>query len=80
MAQKNVRLDPLIENRPKELKAVLKADFGLSATQEEIVAALIHGTTPAQLAGMLVAFNRHAAEAAAKVGQPAVGTQGPDSA
>ena len=59
---KTVRLDPLVEDRPKRLKDAVKADFGLSTSGEQIVASLLHGITTAQLAGMLMAFNKWAAE------------------
>jgi len=55
------RLHPLAERALKELKQCLEAEEGHKATQEEIVSALIFGTSPAQAAGMLIAFTRVAA-------------------
>jgi hypothetical protein len=60
MAQ-NVRLHPLIRERLGELQKELELDAGLTATQEEIVAALVQWTTLPQLVGMLPAFKKQAA-------------------
>ena len=60
MAQ-TVRVDPLIRERLKALPSALQRDFGFSVAQEDIVAALVHGTTLGQLAGMVDVFNRYTA-------------------
>jgi hypothetical protein len=64
------RLHPAIRTRLSELKTALENEEGVSATQEDIIAALIHGTTLPQLMGMLPAFKRHAASAEKKSGPP----------
>lgn len=55
------RLHPLAKQALKELKQRLESEEGRKATQEEIVSALVFGTSPAQAAGMLIAFTRVAA-------------------
>jgi hypothetical protein len=44
---------------PEEFTGVGNSEHDV--TQERIVAALVHGTTPPQAAGMLIAFNRYEA-------------------
>lgn len=61
MAQPNTRISALAQEKLRELKSALKADFGLQASNEDIVSALIHGATAAQSAGMLLAYNMHTA-------------------
>lgn len=65
----NARLHPAIRKRLGELKTALENEEGVSATQEDIIAALIHGTTVPQLVGMLPAFKRYAASEVKKSGQ-----------
>jgi hypothetical protein len=60
MAQ-NVRLHPLIRERLGEHQKALEREAGLTATQEEIVAALVQWTTVPQLIGMLPVFKKEAA-------------------
>lgn len=60
------RLDPLAEKALKTLKTRLESEEGRKATQEEIVSALVFGATPAQTAGMLIAFTRAVAQTQAK--------------
>lgn len=60
---KNVRLHPAIRERLGELQAALESEVGVTATQEEIVGALIYATTAPQLAGMLPVYKRYAANA-----------------
>jgi hypothetical protein len=60
MAQ-TTRVHPLVRQRLDDLQTALQKEFGASAGPEEIVAALVHGTTLGQLAGMLDVFNRYAA-------------------
>lgn len=57
MAQ-TVRLHPLVRSDLSALQLGLQADFGLAATLEVVVAALIRGTSVPQAAGMLMEFNR----------------------
>jgi hypothetical protein len=57
-----VRIQPAAEEPLKRLKTALESEEGHKATQEEIVAALVWGTTAAQAAGMLLAFTRETAE------------------
>lgn len=61
----NVRVHPLAHEDLKRLQAGLEADEGVKARHEDIVSALVHGVTVPQAAGMLSAFNRYAAAAAA---------------
>lgn len=62
----SIPLDPLAEEALKRLKERLERDEGRSASGRQIVSALIYGATPAQTAGMLIAFTR--ARAAADIG------------
>jgi hypothetical protein len=67
MAQKrksSVKVDPLVGEPLRSLQAALQRDFGVSATQEQIVGALILGTPPAQTVGMLEAYVKYAAKRA----------------
>ncbi len=61
MAKTSVRLHRLAVEPLQALQADLLAEFGVKATYEEIVGALVTGTTPAQAIGMLMAFNRDVA-------------------
>jgi hypothetical protein len=58
---KNVRLHPLIQDRLGTLQMALERDAGITATQEEIVGALIYANTVPQLAGILAVYKRYAA-------------------
>jgi hypothetical protein len=60
---KNVRLHPALRERLGELQVALENEAGVTATQEEIVGALIYATTAPQLAGMLPVYKRYAASA-----------------
>jgi hypothetical protein len=60
---KNVRLHPSIRERLTALQADLDSDAGVTATQEDIVGALIYATTAPQLAGTLPVYKRYAASA-----------------
>jgi hypothetical protein len=53
----------------QELQAALKREFGVTATREDIVGALIFNATPAQLVGMYMAFIRHVESIADGAGQ-----------
>jgi len=50
------------QERLKALQLALQKDFGQKATAEEITSALVCGTTVPQLSGMLIAYNREAAQ------------------
>lgn len=56
------RLDPLAEEALKALQSRIESEEGRKASREEIVSALVCGATPAQAAGMLIAFTRAAAK------------------
>lgn len=60
------RIHPLAEKSLRVLQTRLKAEEGHSASQREIVSALVFGATPAQTAGMLIAFTRAAADASSE--------------
>jgi tRNA pseudouridine-54 N-methylase len=60
---KNVRLHPLIRERLGELQKALDREVGVTATQEEIIGALVYANTVAQLAGILPVYKRYAADA-----------------
>jgi len=69
MAKTTVRLHPGAAPSLKELQRRLEAEFGVRATYEDIVGALVWGTPTPQAAGMLLAFTRASAAAeAASVG------------
>lgn len=51
-------LHPLAQARLQELKATLQRDFGVDASQRDILSAAVHGTTAAHLVGMLIAFTK----------------------
>lgn len=53
-----VVLDPLAQTQAEALKAALQSDFGLDASQKDIVSAAVYGATAPQLAGMLIAFTK----------------------
>ena len=60
MAQ-TARVHPLVRQRLDDLQAALQREFGQTTGPEEIVAALLHGITLPQLAGMLNTFARYTA-------------------
>ncbi len=60
---KNVRLHPAIRERLGELQTALETEAGVTATQEEIIGALVYANTVAQLAGILPVYKRYAASA-----------------
>jgi hypothetical protein len=60
---KNVRLHPLTKERVDELKAALESHAGVTATQEEIIGALVYANTVAQLASILPVYKRYVASA-----------------
>lgn len=54
----SIPLDPLAEDALKRLQRRLESEEGHAASGRQIVSALIYGITPAQTAGMLIAFTR----------------------
>jgi hypothetical protein len=60
---KNVRLHPLTKERLDQLKIALESDAGVTATQEEIIGALVYANTVAQLIGILPVYKQYAARA-----------------
>lgn len=63
MAKTTVRLHPGAAPSLKDLQRQLEGEFGVKATYEEIVGALVWGTPPPQVVGMLLAFTRSTATA-----------------
>jgi hypothetical protein len=59
----HMRVHPLTKDRIEELKTALERDAGVTATQEEIIGALVYGNTVAQLASVLPVYKRFAASA-----------------
>jgi len=57
-----VRLSPIADEALKRLQSRLRSEEGHDASERKIVSALVYGATPAQAAGMLIAFNRAAAQ------------------
>lgn len=57
----NVRLHPLIQDRLVALQTALESDAGITATQEEIVGALVYANTVPQLASILPVYKRYTA-------------------
>ncbi len=64
------RVHPLTNERIDELKMALESDAGVTATQEEIIGALVYANTVAQLASILPVYKRHAANAPKDAGSP----------
>lgn len=65
----SVPLDPLAEEALTRLKARLEKEEGRSASNREVVSALIYGATPAQTAGMIISFTRARAASATGSGE-----------
>lgn len=65
-----IPLDPLAEEALKRLQSTLESEEGHSASQRQIVSALIYGATTAQTAGMLIAFTRASSATKDKGGSP----------
>lgn len=55
-----VRLDEATKAKLGKLKAALRKENGLLNSREQIVRALICGTTSAQASGMVTAYIKHA--------------------
>jgi hypothetical protein len=58
----STRLHPLAVDAAKELRLALAREYGMGASREVLVAALLVGTTPEQAVGMLMAFAKLTAE------------------
>lgn len=58
---KTVKVHPLTHERIEVLKTALESDAGVTATQEEIIGALVYGNTTAQLASLLPVYKSFAA-------------------
>ncbi len=67
---KNVRLHPLIQDRLGTLQVALDREAGITATQEEIVGALVYANTVPQLASILPVYKRYAAGSPAQAKSP----------
>ena len=59
---KTARVHPLTHERIDELKIALDRDAGVTATQEEIIGALVYSNTVGQLASILPVYKRHIAK------------------
>jgi hypothetical protein len=59
MASLNTKIDPVARSHLAALKARLLAEFGERASNEDIVSALVLGTTVPQLAGTLKGYHKH---------------------
>jgi hypothetical protein len=64
MATRNTKIDTSAREHLRTLKARLKAEFGEKASNEDIVSALVFGTTVAQLFGTLKGYHKDRPEAA----------------
>jgi len=53
-----VVLDPDAQARAKALKTALAKDFGVAASERDIVSAAVYGATAAQLVGMLLELTK----------------------
>jgi hypothetical protein len=61
MATPNTKIDPIAKQRLPHLKARVQADFGVPATHQQIVSALVLGTSIPQLAGTLLGYHQDTA-------------------
>ena len=57
-----VRLDGPARSDVDKLLSSLRKESGLRTSRDEIVRALVWGVTPAQAAGMLLAYIKHASK------------------
>lgn len=60
---KTARVHPHTNERIEELKKALERDAGVTATQAEIIGALVYANTAAQLAGLLPVYKSYVARA-----------------
>lgn len=63
MAKTTTHINSAAKDRLPWLCASVKADFSVVANQEDVVSALVLGTTVPQLAGILLGYHRATAEA-----------------
>jgi hypothetical protein len=63
MATPNTKIDPAAKQRLQHLKARVQGDFGVSATHQQIVSALVLGTSIPQLDGTLLGYHKDTAPA-----------------
>lgn len=56
---KSAQLHPLTKERLAELKTALQSDEGITATEGDIIGALVHGNTVAQLVALLPVYKRY---------------------
>jgi hypothetical protein len=61
MTKSSVKVDPLVIDSLRTLVLNVRREYGLKTTQEDVVSALVYGTSVPQAVGMLIAFQRHAA-------------------
>lgn len=58
MATPNTKINPAAKRRLGRLKAHVQREFGLSATHEDIVSALVLDTSTSHLAGTLMGYEK----------------------
>jgi hypothetical protein len=56
---KPARVHPLTKERISELKTALQSDEGVVVNEDDIIGALVHGNTVAQLVGLLPVYKRY---------------------
>jgi hypothetical protein len=61
MATPNTKIDPAAKQRLSYLKTHVQADFGVPTTHQQIVSALVLGTSIPQLAGTLLGYYKDTA-------------------
>jgi hypothetical protein len=62
MAKTTTKIDSAAKDRLPWLCAAVKADFSVVANQDDVVSALVLGTTVPQLAGILLGYHKATAE------------------
>jgi len=65
MPTPNIKIDQAAKERLSHLQARIQADFGVPATQQQIVSALVLGTSIPQLAGTLLGYYKDTAPSGA---------------
>lgn len=58
MGRKNAKIDDVALRQLNSLKRRVKAEYGLAATQEDIVSALVEDASVGHIAGILMAYQR----------------------
>jgi len=56
---KSAQLHPLTKQRLAELRTALQSDEGITANEGDIIGALVHGNTVAQLVALLPVYKRY---------------------